>query len=458
MSEINVRIGGDNSDYKRALTDSEKASASFNKKIADGFLSAQAASDKFGKSLDRKVEMNAIAAAIGLNIQNIAQSVARFIVGTTEQEMEALKKVESAYAQIAVAIERNIALRQNETNQLVTAEKQLKRLQTEVENLQNKGSAKSFFSGIIERGSALDKLFGLSKSADAEKQAELAQKTLELTQKAGEVEQRKEKVITDNLDQQAKNAGIRADYVEKNRRELELEANLMAGRILPAQRAELDILRMQSKQREIDQRIQDILAVYPEQRTRKEKETLVQLQTQKGVLDKQITQKQQIIEATKNQGKEEEKIGEQIESNTKAWEEFKGVINSTGRGDAQLSDRELERKIDNIKKELGVADASGLGRFSGAGGALSFNSDFLTSQQRGAAGQAQAELDFRRQVRQVVATQGEDAASRQFNVSDQRLREIQQFTPALIDVRDELRKLNATATRGIPTVLLGTEE
>ncbi len=142
---------------------------------------------------------------------------------------------------------------------------------------------------------------------------------------------------------------------------------------------------------------------------------------------------------------EEARIAEKFKSLVDQWTGFEVLIGSKGRGDTQLSDRELERKIANIQSELSASAGQSLGRFQGSAGTGS--SDFLTQQQVGAANQAQAELDFRRQVRQSASVNGEDAAFRQFGgLTEQRFREILQAASSNSDVVAELKRTNAILT------------
>jgi hypothetical protein len=154
---------------------------------------------------------------------------------------------------------------------------------------------------------------------------------------------------------------------------------------------------------------------------------------------------------------EKARVDEMFKSYIDQWTGLQVLIGSRGRSDTELTDRELERKISNIQSELSAASGRSLGTYQGSAGTGS--SDFLTEQQRGAANQARAELDFRNRVRQTASMSGEDAAFRQFSgLSEQRFREILQSAPSTQDVVAELKKLNGHMNKGIPMVFSGTNE
>ncbi len=92
MSEIGVRLTGDNAEFKRMLADSDAAALKFGTKIA-GHVG-----DKLYGLRDVS---RAVATALGLNIENIADHLARSLSGMSKAEEEAYKRSETLGKQIA---------------------------------------------------------------------------------------------------------------------------------------------------------------------------------------------------------------------------------------------------------------------------------------------------------------------------------------------------------------------
>jgi hypothetical protein len=106
MSDINIRIGGDNSDFKRALADSERASRSFNQRVSqDAEEGARRTGLAILKRLDIRMGITAIAAAVGFSFQNIADGIARMFIGFSKAQEEALNTAVEATAKAAAAQE-----------------------------------------------------------------------------------------------------------------------------------------------------------------------------------------------------------------------------------------------------------------------------------------------------------------------------------------------------------------
>jgi hypothetical protein len=119
---------------------------------------------------------------------------------------------------------------------------------------------------------------------------------------------------------------------------------------------------------------------------------------------------------------EQARIDEKFKSLVDQWTGFQILITSSGRGDRELTDRELERKAANIRREIfkseqGRVDRIGVGNLTGAGG-------FDVINQQNLAG-VQGEINLRRNVRRTAATRGEEAAFNQFGgLTEQRFADI----------------------------------
>lgn len=90
MSDINIRIGGDNSDLRSVLNDSEK-------QVTKSFGGMTSAANLTGQSMLKRLDIRAgvaaIAAAIGFDVRSIADTISRFITGMSRETQEALKQI-----------------------------------------------------------------------------------------------------------------------------------------------------------------------------------------------------------------------------------------------------------------------------------------------------------------------------------------------------------------------------
>jgi hypothetical protein len=399
MSEIRQRLSADNSVYRSVMNASERIADQTGKGIA--------------KKLDLKAQMNAVAAAIGFNITSMAENVARVLTGVSKGTEDALKNIADLSERAAAATERLIALRQTDAQQIATAENATRRLRQEMEQLNAAKKQENFGPfGLIQRGSALDVAFGLSKDADAAKQVRLKEIEVQLAETAVAVEQKKGAVQKANDNDEM--AAVRRQYQEEEKRAVATQN--LADFEREQRRAKMSdedlLVDLEKERRDVAKQIGAA------EKFTKEGGTLT-AQGVEEVLEnkkKQLEIEQRIAEVTARKGKSEQVIGAQVESNIEKWTNLKGVIESVGRGDRELSDRELERKIATLQADI----ASREQRQFETG-----NYDILLGAQRGNLQQTTAELDFRRRVRSRVDFAGEERAFREFGgLSEERIRQI----------------------------------
>jgi enoyl-[acyl-carrier-protein] reductase (NADH) len=399
MSEIRQRLSADNSVYRSVMNASERIADQTGKGIA--------------KKLDLKAQMNAVAAAIGFNITSMAENVARVLTGVSKDTEEALKNIADLSERAASATERLIALRQTDAQQIETAEKATRRLRQEMEQLNAAQKQNNFGPfGLIQRGSALDVAFGLSKDADAAKQLRLKEIEVQLAETAVAVEQKKGAVQKANDTEEM--AAVRRQIQEDDKRATATQN--LADFEREQRRAKMSdedlLVDLEKERRDVAKQISEA------EKFTKEGGTLT-AQGVEEVLEnkkKQLAIEQRIAEVTANKGKNEQVIGAQVESNIEKWTNLKGVIESVGRGDRELSDRELERKIATLQADIAAREQR---QFETG------NYDILLGAQRGNLQQTAAELDFRRSVQRRVAFAGEERAFREFGgLSEERLRQI----------------------------------
>ncbi len=417
-SEIKARLGLDVSGLTEGLNKSKSQLA----------LWGNDAERIVGKAFGFKDVARGLLQGIGLAS---AEQAAQKLVQPFKESAESAQRIAEWTQKGADATERQIALRRTDLEQLAAMEKELARLTSA-----SKAPAEiGFFRGLA---GSLAAQFGLTElsaklfknpQANAEKAAESAAainvQALAVAQKKAEIE---EKAFL----REQKNIETRAGWVRANREQVELEAKAISGRILPDERARLDVLQQQQKIRENEEKIEAILVKYPEQRTQADKDNLTVALRQREVLENQLTIKQDILAATKKQAEAEATIGQAIDSNLEKWKGFQLAITTSGRSNKDLEDKELQRKISQLQGDISMrenAQFMGLGFDAGAA-AAGGQSDVLLGVQRNNLRQALAELQFRQSVRSQASTFGEDFA---FNnnpgLSLDRLRSILQGTP-----------------------------
>lgn len=264
--------------------------------------------------------------------------------------------------------------------------------------------------------------------------------------------QEKEKANKIALDQEQESF----EWAKAHREQLELEAKLKTGIITPQEQLHLDILRLQSKELEVQIGLQYLLAKPLAQWTQQDKELFGSLQRQSGELGNQIKLKQGIIEKGGVEAQIERAVSAeihygtaQLKSYVEEWTGWKASVSSVGRGDKELSDKELDRKEQNIKQDIFQRTVSqqSTGWYDG----------FLEQQKYNLA-QVQAEERLRSDVRSSASSFGADQAFSQFSgLTEQRFKQILQGADTSTQGRiaDELDKLNKRLTAGVETVVKG---
>lgn len=258
-------------------------------------------------------------------------------------------------------------------------------------------------------------------------------------------------------DEEAKKAeklrAERRQEVEENLERLNLEAKFLAGRINPEEMARLEILRLQSKQRIIDGQIMELHEKGFKNLTVAERSRLNTLIDESGQLGEQIKLKTELIGATNQQAAAEEKVADaigfalgQLKSYVAEWTGFQGSIRTVGRGDRELSDRELARKISNIKDDIANREAR-----STTNGA---QYDFFLGPARSNLSQAEAEQRFREEVRRQVQAFGADRAFDMFpGLTEQRFDQIMRGSVSQQERLTTAVETLARHTQAIPEVL-----
>lgn len=407
----------------------------------------------------------ALATALGLNLQNMAEQVARFFTGVSEAEEKALKELEKLSTEVAdrqvaamrerlsdeqklqLVMQERAALEERIADNTGRTSEQQVQLQRDKLALLDKEKESTQLIDKIARESEAARKQAAQEREDLERKIRAAAE--EWDRKQAQLDAERRKVTQERYDREIKLAEDRVAYVEQNLELLKLEAKAASG-LTQSERERLELLRLIGKQEAINYEIKSLLSL--EKRTPEEERNLQFLLKQVAQLEVQIGQKRELTQQTREQAKAENLVGTAIDSNIAKWREFSGLIRSTGRGDKDLSDRELARKRDTIE-----ADLFERGLRSQAGGF-----DFFLEPQRNNLRQVNEELAFRERIRREVAAFGEDFVFRNNSgLTEQGLRDILQGVTEQQQIeretRDGIRQLNERLRAGIPVINLNAK-
>ncbi len=165
MSTIGVKLTGENVEFRRMLDQSVTAAAAAGGKIGDGVT---------GKLGNMKSVGTAVATALGLNLQNIAENVARVFTGMSKAEEDAYKRSEQLSDSLAALVEKNGRARLNEEQryQLVLIERD--RLQKQIsETTVRTGQDQA---ALLEKQIKLEEAIAKIKEHDDKQRAEAQKK------------------------------------------------------------------------------------------------------------------------------------------------------------------------------------------------------------------------------------------------------------------------------------------
>ncbi len=127
MSEVSVKLTGDNSEFIAMMSNSASQAAKYSSEIAN----------KVGDKLYGLRDVShAVATALGLSLENISEHVARWATGMSKAEEEAFKSMESVSDQLAATTIKNIRSQMSEEDKyranLADREKLLNQINTTV--------------------------------------------------------------------------------------------------------------------------------------------------------------------------------------------------------------------------------------------------------------------------------------------------------------------------------------
>jgi hypothetical protein len=175
------------------------------------------------------------------------------------------------------------------------------------------------------------------------------------------------------------------------------------------EKTQLDVYRLQMGALENLYKVKLLLAKGVENLTAGERETLRQLFDQRTKLEEQIADKKALIAATREQVGEEKKVNAELEQ-----QKVYRLTIKKGREDKDLSDRELDEKYHNLRRQV---DAHNNARARGEWG------DPFAAMAAGELEKVMFERNRRSDFRRNYAREGEDAFSRYSAFDEQTLRQ-----------------------------------
>lgn len=412
-SSIITRIGGDASGLVAALDQAKQGVSKF--------------ADSASNILQRKLGMKDLFKGLlqGAGIASLTQVVEK-LVAPFKASAESAKTIADETEKAADATERLIKLRQNDSQQLETMIKQFKRLQDEINKPPAQQNKFGPF-GMVQRGSAIDKLFGLSSGADEKVLERRAQVARQLAEKGLEVETKRAEVKKKSDDDGMKQARSELAESEKLKDSTQKLANIEKDARREKMSDEERLADLNKEKSDVASQIAKYESFTAEGGTL----------TNDGV--------QELITLKETQRDIEKEIGTLTKKKADTEKEVSEIIKirNTGRADQDLSDRELSRKEQQLKDDIFKRQAGSSGQY-----------DFFLEQQKMNLGNLEKEAAFRTQVRQATKAFGENAAFNMFpGLTESR------FAQVNTGERDVLKsifeKIEKRLSAGIPVVFQG---
>lgn len=331
MSEIGVKLTGDNSEYRSMLSDSVEKGAEFGGKLAE----------KVGDKLyGLKDISHTVATALGLNLENIAENAARLFTGLSKEEEEFYKKSADLAAQVTDAAAKNASARntdeQNYQLALKARDEALARI-----NKRNEESL-SITQTQIDFEAARFKY----NHSYSEEDAAALHRAAGLQQEAIKQEQERAKTELANLEDRKK-AEEAVAVIQQTRDKLRADATKQSNDQEQAdyekqKKDEEDLLKLQESGHKLDGDIYDSLV-------------------------KQAQERRHLIDLAKEQIKAEAGVLSEFEQQLIAIQKMAGAgtagfrAGPNGGGEGTVTQQQLEDALANAKNAFGVAERNAAG-------------------------------------------------------------------------------------------------
>lgn len=489
-NDLQFSIGADGSEMNRGLQKAADDAQTFAGKIV---------SKVGGKLTDLKDVSNVVASALGINLKDIADGVARWFTGMSKEEEAAYKKAEELGDRATELAKKNMRARMSEEDRYALMLKERDKLLEQITQTEVRTGAdmQQLAERRIELETKIGEIHEIEKKREeervkqAEKNADLRAKMADDEYKAGlqrlsiadrisdlqdgiaaaealllstslsrkEVEMisaqtaERKKMLLEAQTEQMKESAQHEEKIEQLAQKIsdhEVSKLNTAGRIKALRFEEKELLgqlaQMEENSKEYLEATNRLLEVRKKLDTEKNKafseqkelavlllkgeENLTDIEKERvKLLRGQTTEKKQQEEleglmkkGVENLTTEERARLEVLAGQAKKLKEQKedaaeihriSIQSKAGRTDQDLSDRELQEKIGNLRRNLGQAQIDDpTGKFS-----------YLYNQDRNALSHAENEQAKRAQFRQLYGREGEAAFLRYSAFDEQRLRQ-----------------------------------
>ncbi len=389
--------------------------------------------------MTKKFEMKdlgrTLATALGLNLQTAANA----LVTPFRESAEAASKIAEYTERSANATAELIRLNQTNAQVLAGMQRDAERLRAEMLKPAAEISLwRQALGGVLLHMGAIGTAAEVLSNSQ-ENSVKAARDAAALTEKELQIATQKKKIIEDSnrraleIDQES------FEYEKAHHEQLVLEAKLKIGTILPAERERLNVIRLQVKEAGMQREMAMLLEKPLKSWTQQDKERFAVLQQQTKEIEKQIG----LI--TNPPMPANPPIIETIKGYVAAWDAFVVKVTSSGKGDTQLSDRELARKKNNLEQEIFISGVNRINRI-GVGNEGGFD-PFGTINESNLRS-VEAEQLLRATNRRNAVAFGDDRAFAMSGLSEQRWAAIMRESQDKSEATQELRDLNDNVRTG----------
>ena len=390
----------------------------------------------------------------GIGIASV-QSIADKLVQPFKDAADEAERMAAASDKTTSYVEQLIALRQTEQQQLAALHKDMVALNNEIGKQPAQiGFWKDALATVAEKMGMYGLALELSNNESANA-AKLAAEIEAATKKSVEYEQKKISIAKAEAAERkrADEEGLRAlNEQYKSDAQRAAAVKTLTDFERTERRAKLTDEQLLGELAQDQSRLAKEIGAYENFRRQQGELSAAGAQDLLALKQQQKSVEEQIADVTARKLAAEQSIGEVVDSNTAKWRGLVMEIKSIGRGDTELSDAELKKKEQNLRKD--IFQRSATERTRGALVGANYIDPLRVGQQLQLQ-QVQAELRLRNQVRQRADAFGEAAAFNQFGGSEQRFRDILNGKPAedtllLRDIANSLKNRGITIRNPSP--------
>lgn len=406
--EISVRLTGDSSNFRTTMEEAATAFGNTTEKLEHHLLGTRAIASAIGTSL-------------GLHFGEIAQNVARLVLGFSEEEEKALKEIGKIGEETANVYEETYKKRRTAAEEIKQLSIEQARLYQHLNELQSDHYVSEWVENSVEvitkRKKTAEEEVDIANTLhklslnDRDLRVAALQVQKDQTEEVKKTAEEDAKAATALEKQTKQNTKVSEEYqnllekgVKENLRFLELQAK-GRDRLTDSEAKEIKILEQGYNIRQNQAEIEKALKVPLDERTDKQKEHLRLLEVQKVQLAAQLGIISSIVVANTDNATAAAQVTDEYEKQLEAQRKLAAITisnKSDGRDNTQLTDAELQEKLSNLKSQVANTLASQ--------GGNDWLKQILISTLSGQAAQAQNELTTRFQFRTNVAGFGKDVA------------------------------------------------